>query len=556
MYEPSHYRYTGPSVDIAHASAGEISDIVGELTTHRVELGIRSEELLGARRELARVQERCRDLYDFAPLGYLTISDKGVITEANLTFCSMTGQTRGDLTGHPLSRLIIESDRDSYYSFIHTLRTERRQGRVQLRMTRADGKVFWCCMRVAPAPQESDGTVCFRAAVNDISQQKKAEQRLLEIERRFGAVLDAAEDFIHIVDSDAVVLETNGRALARSGYHHEEFVGRRLEASLTEASRGAFRDGFERLLAGEDYRQNAQMLCKDGSVIAIECRGAAVRREDGKVDFCVVMQREARAPTEESRVTEGAAAEPDRGNEEWRRLADIIRRDLANPMLSIQGFSRELRVSFGQIERLLNGQAIDRRVKERLLRILRQDINPSLEFIGTSAGEMKGLLDGLNALAAAETAVLKIELVDMNRLISRLVGGIRYQIESCGAEIALGALPACMGDVERVGQVFVNLLSNAVKYLDGDRRGRIRVSGEVRDGQSVYCVEDNGIGMTPQQMDKAFEAFYSSQVKPGDGGAGLGLSVARRILSRLGGTIRVESERGQGSRFFVVLPAS
>ncbi len=99
--------------------------------------------------------------------------------------------------------------------------------------------------------------------------------------------------------------------------------------------------------------------------------------------------------------------------------------------------------------------------------------------------------------------------------------------------------------------VFSNLIENALKFLDPERPGLIRISGYEDNDKSVYCIEDNGIGITPEYKDKIFEIFH--QLAPSVEGEGLGLSIVRMILEKNEGLIRVESEKGRGSKFFVIL---
>ncbi|HYG67094.1 MAG TPA: ATP-binding protein, partial [Anaeromyxobacteraceae bacterium] len=109
-------------------------------------------------------------------------------------------------------------------------------------------------------------------------------------------------------------------------------------------------------------------------------------------------------------------------------------------------------------------------------------------------------------------------------------------------------------DPRRLRQVLVNLLGNAAKFT---REGEIVLAAreERRDGArwAVLAVRDTGIGMTADEAERAFDEFW--QARPDHGGAGLGLSIARRLTAVLGGTIAVESAPGAGATFTVALPA-
>ena len=104
--------------------------------------------------------------------------------------------------------------------------------------------------------------------------------------------------------------------------------------------------------------------------------------------------------------------------------------------------------------------------------------------------------------------------------------------------------------------MFGNLLDNALKYLDPHRVGGIRVSGRCEDGMSLYCVEDNGIGIAAEQQERVFEIFHRVDPDDAAGGEGIGLSIVRKLVERQKGRIWLESEPGRGSRFFVALPGA
>jgi light-regulated signal transduction histidine kinase (bacteriophytochrome) len=94
-----------------------------------------------------------------------------------------------------------------------------------------------------------------------------------------------------------------------------------------------------------------------------------------------------------------------------------------------------------------------------------------------------------------------------------------------------------------------------VKYLDPEKDGQIKISGEVKNGTTVYCVQDNGIGIDAGHQEKVFEIFHRLDPKDSVDGEGLGLTIVTRILDRLEGTVWVESVLGKGSKFFFSLPS-
>jgi signal transduction histidine kinase len=143
----------------------------------------------------------------------------------------------------------------------------------------------------------------------------------------------------------------------------------------------------------------------------------------------------------------------------------------------------------------------------------------------------------------------------MNALLAEIVAAMKFQIENAHAVIEVQPLPGCLADAAQTNQVFANLLDNAIKYRSTSRPLHVTVSGQVLNGEAVYAVKDNGIGIAPQHQPKAFEIFH--RLNPDETpGEGLGLTIAQRVLERQRGRISVESAEGQGATFFVSLPAT
>jgi len=117
-------------------------------------------------------------------------------------------------------------------------------------------------------------------------------------------------------------------------------------------------------------------------------------------------------------------------------------------------------------------------------------------------------------------------------------------------------LPRVAGDPDKIRQVLVNLLDNAIKYSpDG---GDVVVELEGGNGRVRLAVRDRGLGIPPGEQERIFEKFYrlDPALTRGVGGSGLGLFISRKLVSRMGGSLTVRSQPGEGAAFVVDLPAA
>lgn len=239
-------------------------------------------------------------------------------------------------------------------------------------------------------------------------------------------------------------------------------------------------------------------------------------------------------------------------NKELEQIVYVTSHDLRSPLVNVDGYSRELEYSIEDLRAALDEFPVNHCSKK--IEALLPDMMDSLQHIRSSARQMDTLLKGLLKLSRSGRASLSIALLDMNRLVADVVSAMEYQIKERGARLTLGPLPACRGDEAQVTHVFSNLVNNSLKFLDPKRPGQITIRGAMEQGQIVYCVEDNGIGIDLEHQKNIFELFHRLNPKETEGD-GLGLTIAQQILERLDGKIWVESCIGQGSKFYVALPS-
>ncbi len=164
-------------------SPEEAGHLLHELQVHQIELEMQNEELRRAQAELEASRGRYFDLYDLAPVGYFTISEQGLILEANLTGAGLLGVGRNDLVKQPLTRFVLPEDQDIYYRHRKQLFETGAPQVYDLRVLRADDAHFWARLETTES-QDADGAPVCRAAMSDITAHKQAEEKLAELDRR------------------------------------------------------------------------------------------------------------------------------------------------------------------------------------------------------------------------------------------------------------------------------------------------------------------------------------------------------------------------------------
>lgn len=147
--------------------------------------------------------------------------------------------------------------------------------------------------------------------------------------------------------------------------------------------------------------------------------------------------------------------------------------------------------------------------------------------------------------------------MDLDPVVGRVVDAMGATLAERGGTVVVDDLPPAWGDPTALEQVFANLIGNAVLYLDPGRPGVIEVGCTEDEGDAefrTYYVRDNGIGIPEEAVEKIFQVFKRLRPKHADG-EGMGLALVQRIVERHDGEAWVESTEGEGSTFFVRLPA-
>ena len=189
-----------------------------------------------------------------------------------------------------------------------------------------------------------------------------------------------------------------------------------------------------------------------------------------------------------------------------------------------------------------------------------QDLRDDLEVMGREVIRLQRIIDDLFVLSRTETGNLPLEIqpTDVAALLARCAGVVSDGAWRAGRVEVIqdveANLPPALADEGRLEQVVRNLLSNAVRHTPP---GGIVALGAVAERDAIAIeVKDTGEGILPEDLDHVFERFYRSDGarRHDHSGAGLGLALVEELTKAMGGTVRVESEPGSGSRFVLRLP--
>ena len=218
------------SEDLSGVSPERMANLIHELQVHQIELEMQNDELRRIQGELEKTRDKYSHLYDFAPVGYFTVSEKGIIEEVNLTGASMTGIERNALIGKPFSRFVLREDQDIFYKYRQRLLETETSRSCELRLVRNDGHDFYACMECMVIKNKGDDLRQIRAAVSDITERKRAEE-VLEVNLiKYQTLFESLPIGITISDKAGKILEINKKGKRLLELSSGEYGKRKIDS--------------------------------------------------------------------------------------------------------------------------------------------------------------------------------------------------------------------------------------------------------------------------------------------------------------------------------------
>ena len=507
---------------VAVLAVGLLSLFVSRLVTRRRE-----------EQQLRAIGEQLAGLLDLAPMGVLLVQAGGDIVYANQEALAMAGAAHRNLLAgrsftalfHPESRRIVgDMVRQAASGDAVTAGTARGEGREQREYV----------LTATPYRQGQEGQ-CI-VIVRDVTMERKVE----ETQRRLAAAVDQVREAVLIAHRNGVIEYGNAALEEMTGYSREELHGQPVRMLWEKEQDAHFLQHIEEVASlGEVWRGRIVNRRKDGSLFVAAATVSPVRDGDGTVTHLVAVQRDITHEVEmESRMRQTQKMEA------IGTLAGGIAHDFNNILGGIIGFT-DMALLQCEPGSELHDHLRHIRLGGRRAADLVQQI---LTFSRQSSEEKAPVL-----IVPLVTESLKL-------LRATLPATIEIRQELLAADAMVKAAPV------QIQQVVMNLCANAFHSMR-EQGGQLTVRIEETDAEALgkadeggarrwvsLLVRDTGLGIEDDILHHIFTPFFTTK-EPGEG-AGLGLSVVHGIVTDLGGEITVQSRRGEGTTFTVLLPVT
>jgi len=524
----------------AAAADQPASVLLHELQVHQVELEMQNEELRRSQIALEEAHASHVDLYDFAPVGYLTLDGAGLVARANLAAASLLGVDRSNLLGLPFAGFVERADADRWHLFLKSLLRGGAQQDCELALRWTDESVFdahLACQR-----KVDDGSApLVRVVLTDITKRRRAEEALLASEERYRSVVTNMTEGVVVRDADGVVTACNPAADRIFGLGGHEWPAIHEDGSPFDPEEhpatAALRSGHSQLNVVMGFQ-------KPGGVLTwVKINSEPLRDPHGRVVGVVSTIAditERRALREQATVSLRLAA--------MATLVAGVAHEINNPLAGEMSSHAMAIQEVQTLAALLRGgDPVDR---ERLAR----GADEVVEMLGDAqigSKRIARIVKELSAIGRSSPERVPIRLSAvvesaMQWLPGSVGHGVTIRVEAEGAPEVLAA----EGQLE---QVVTNLVTNGSLAIPAGRQGEITVRiGPGTPGMARLEVEDNGTGIAPDILVRIFDPFFTT--RDVGKGMGLGLAICHAIVTAHGGTITVRSTPGKGSTFRVELP--
>jgi PAS domain S-box-containing protein len=518
----------------------DVRALCHELEVSQIELQLQNEELQRITAEFAASEEKYRDLYEFAPIGYLTLKPSGEILDANLAAAAMLGTERAHLLNNLFQAYLAQDSLSKFNAFCSRVNESDTKEKAEVHLSgngtkeRVNG---WALIEGRAILGSANHSI--RMAVIDITERKMAEELLRKSEQEKAAILGGLKHVaVKYLDPLMRIIWVNDAVRRSTGLSLDELKGRYCFEVLL-GLRAPCPKCTAVMACENGHSQEGEMETPDGKTWL--SRGSPIKDANGRIQGAVHVAVDI---TDRKRV-----------EEELKKAKEAAEKAMRSKSEFLANMSHEIRTPLNAVVGLTG-------------LLLSADLTPEqrdyMETVRSSGNSLLSVINDILDFSKIEGGKMELESqpFDLHSCmdVSLDLVAAKAAEKSLTLSYSIDALTplTLMGDVSRLRQVLVNLLSNAVKFTD---KGTVEilVSGhplEIGNFELHFEVKDTGIGIPGDKIDRLFQVFsqIDSSTTRKYGGTGLGLALSSRLVEMMGGKIWAESKAGEGSTFhFTIL---
>jgi PAS domain S-box-containing protein len=476
---------------------------------------------------------RLRGLLEASPDAMVIADREGRILLLNAQAQRLFGYKVHELLGQELDVLVPERFRTRHHeqreSYFAAPRTRAISLGTELYGRRKDGSEFPA--EISLAPLDSHDSTVVIAAIRDITQRKRVEEKVLQL----AALVESSLDGIVGENPQGLITSWNLGAERIFGFSAQELIGRPITIIIPPQLSHEEAEILASIRRGQPVEQFVtKRRRKDGVDIDVAITVSPIRDASGAVIGASKVVRDITEVKQSEAALRRAKDEAEAANRDLEAFSYSVAHDLRAPLRAIEGFSRVLLKDY-ESELPLNARHY-------------------LQRVHRSALSMAELIDDLLLLARVTQSELRETTVDLAMLGNVEIVRLRETHPDRDVEFVCG--PALVnGDPGLLRVLIGNLISNAWKFSSRNPRARIEFGAFRQEAEQVFFVRDNGAGFEMAYADKLFLPFQRLHRQDEFAGSGIGLATSDRIVRRHGGRIWATAAVGEGATFYFTIGA-
>jgi PAS domain S-box-containing protein len=489
-----------------------------------------------AEADYKKTKERITDLYDNAPCGYHCVNVSGLVIEMNQTELNWLGYTREEVIGKMnISELQAPSCRGSFQTNIEHIEHNKGARDVELEMQRKDGSTFFVMLESTVEFDAEGHFLNTRATLSDITEKKKALDKLkkgeIEIKAReafFKTLIESSSDLISVVDSNLLVEFVSPSVERLFGYKPEEILGKFSYEHIHPDDIPMIYNTLEQAATrpGEIYKEKYRYMHKDGSWKFMEGTGRAWFRLGTNKPLFIINSRDI---SDHIRVEQQLQYKVNELNTFMYKATH----DLRAPLSSLLGL---ITMAKGEKNK--------------------KDLLQYFEMIDSSTRKMDKILIDLVDIIKITQGIPEITEIHLEDLLRDVLISMENSpmFKNITITQTLELTKPFYSDPKLLRSILQNILDNSAKYRSTARASRISINiVETITGVQIM-ISDNGIGIPEQLQEKVFHMFY--RATSASSGTGLGLYIVKNSIEKLSGSVELKSIEGEGTFISIMLPSS